>query len=352
MKINEIIKERRTALNLTQEQVASYLGVTAPAVNKWEKGGTYPDITILPALARLLDTDLNTLLSFKEELTNQEINCFLNELTTAASERGIDAAFDLAREKLHEYPSCDSLTLGTALTLDGTFMLYQNESVKQEYLSLVETLYERAAESQDIGIRNQAMGMLVSKCMERKEYDKAEKMLMEIPDENSFNKIGLLTKLHMAKGEFAAAAELTERKLLSEASLIDSMLSVLIDIAWKEGRTEDARQIADIISPLSKLLGLWDYNSYLGQFGLSVLEKDADNFINTLSSMLPALLQKWDISASPLYRHLAQKEDSQNLGKMMLPKIIADLEDTSDPEYDFLRSSPKFQEFLNSLKSK
>ena len=39
MKINEIIKERRTALNLTQEQVASYLGVTAPAVNKWEKGG-------------------------------------------------------------------------------------------------------------------------------------------------------------------------------------------------------------------------------------------------------------------------------------------------------------------------
>ena len=85
-----------------------------------------------------------------------------------------------------------------------------------------------------------------------------------------------------------------------------------------------------------------DYNSYLGQFGLSVLEKDADNFINTLSSMLPALLQKWDISASPLYRHLAQKEDSQNLGKMMLPKIIADLEDTSDPEYDFLRSSPKF----------
>ena len=64
MKINEIIKERRLAKNMTQEQVASYLGVTAPAVNKWEKGSSYPDITLLPALARLLDTDLNTLLSF------------------------------------------------------------------------------------------------------------------------------------------------------------------------------------------------------------------------------------------------------------------------------------------------
>lgn len=38
MKINEIIRERRLARRLTQEQVASYLGVTAPAVNKWEKG--------------------------------------------------------------------------------------------------------------------------------------------------------------------------------------------------------------------------------------------------------------------------------------------------------------------------
>lgn len=38
MKINEIIKERRTAKKLTQEQMAAYLGVTAPAVNKWEKG--------------------------------------------------------------------------------------------------------------------------------------------------------------------------------------------------------------------------------------------------------------------------------------------------------------------------
>ncbi|WP_334307471.1 helix-turn-helix transcriptional regulator [uncultured Intestinibacter sp.] len=37
MKINEIIKLKRKELNLTQEQVAEYLGVTTPAVNKWER---------------------------------------------------------------------------------------------------------------------------------------------------------------------------------------------------------------------------------------------------------------------------------------------------------------------------
>ena len=60
MKINEMIRTRRKEMNLTQEQVASRLGVSAPAVHKWETGSSYPDITLLPALARLLGTDLNT----------------------------------------------------------------------------------------------------------------------------------------------------------------------------------------------------------------------------------------------------------------------------------------------------
>ena len=54
MKINEIIKEKRLALGYTQEQLAKFLNLTTPAVNKWERGISYPDITILPALARIL----------------------------------------------------------------------------------------------------------------------------------------------------------------------------------------------------------------------------------------------------------------------------------------------------------
>ena len=80
MKINEIIREKRKALSLTQEQIADFLGVSTPAVSKWEKGAAYPDITLLPALARLLKTDLNTLLSFQEDLTDIEIENFVNDL--------------------------------------------------------------------------------------------------------------------------------------------------------------------------------------------------------------------------------------------------------------------------------
>lgn len=37
MPINHVIKEKRKEMGLTQEQVADYLGVSTPAVNKWEK---------------------------------------------------------------------------------------------------------------------------------------------------------------------------------------------------------------------------------------------------------------------------------------------------------------------------
>lgn len=38
MNLNEIIRQRRQAMGLTQEGLAERLGVSAPAVNKWERG--------------------------------------------------------------------------------------------------------------------------------------------------------------------------------------------------------------------------------------------------------------------------------------------------------------------------
>ena len=64
MPMNEVILSRRRALGMTQEQLAERLGVTAPAVNKWEKGATCPDLMLLSPLARLLGVDLNELLCF------------------------------------------------------------------------------------------------------------------------------------------------------------------------------------------------------------------------------------------------------------------------------------------------
>ena len=132
IKINEIIRERRLAKGFTQEQVANFLGITAPAVNKWEKGTSYPDIVLLPALARLLDTDLNTLLSFQDDLSEKEVVLFMNEVSETMEKDGYEAGYLLADEKLKEYPTCDLLISNLAMLLDGALMLYGG-STKRKY---------------------------------------------------------------------------------------------------------------------------------------------------------------------------------------------------------------------------
>ena len=71
--IGSIIQKKRKEAGLTQAQLAEYLGVTAPAVNRWEKDLSFPDATLLAPLARCLKTDLNELFSFYDSLS--DVNC-------------------------------------------------------------------------------------------------------------------------------------------------------------------------------------------------------------------------------------------------------------------------------------
>ena len=59
--------------------------MSGPAVNKWEKSLNYPDITLLPTLARVLGVDLNTLLSFQEDMDRGEIGPYYTPLKADGS---------------------------------------------------------------------------------------------------------------------------------------------------------------------------------------------------------------------------------------------------------------------------
>ena len=172
MNMHEIIRNRRRELGLTQEQLAGKLGVSAPAVNKWERAGSYPDITLLPVLARTLGVDLNTLLSFQEDLTDQEIGMFLNTLHEAARAEGFDAAFARAEEKLREFPGNDRLAYSVAVLLEG--LLCSGPEQRQEEIG---ALYERCRNSADPQVREWAVHALAIRLLKRGELDRAETLL-------------------------------------------------------------------------------------------------------------------------------------------------------------------------------
>ena len=75
--LSENLKKYRILKNLTQEDVAGYLGITPQSVSKWERGESYPDITLLPALANIFETSIDLLVgmdSIRAEATRYNIH--------------------------------------------------------------------------------------------------------------------------------------------------------------------------------------------------------------------------------------------------------------------------------------
>lgn len=216
MRINEIIKEKRSEQGLTQEQVAEYLGVSTPAVNKWERGNSYPDITLLAPLARLLKVDLNTVLSFNEELTEKEIINFVNELSEIVYKEGFDIGFKKAMDKIHEYPTCHKLILNVAVILQGANLMWNKEN-KEDYEICIDKLFEEVIDSEDSEVRNQAISMTMYRYLDRKEYDKAQSCIDKLANVN-YNKEILQGTLYRKMGELDKASEVFEKKLLSDVN--------------------------------------------------------------------------------------------------------------------------------------
>ncbi len=59
--MKDVIYQNRKKKHLTQEQLAAMLNVSNKTVSKWERGITYPDIQIIPSLAKILDIPIQAL---------------------------------------------------------------------------------------------------------------------------------------------------------------------------------------------------------------------------------------------------------------------------------------------------
>ena len=62
-KTGNFIAEKRKAINMSQKDLAKHLNITDKAVSKWERGLSFPDITILIPLSEVLNVSLYDLLT-------------------------------------------------------------------------------------------------------------------------------------------------------------------------------------------------------------------------------------------------------------------------------------------------
>lgn len=352
MKLNQIMQQKRKELGYTQEQIANFLGVSTPAVNKWEKGISLPDISLLAPLARLLKTDVNTLLCFQEELTQNEITLFCQELSKVYQTDGFDIAYENVQEKLRQYPGNMKLIHDMAFMLDGFIILSgmskEQKKIKQE---MVFKLYEQLLDSENLEEKNSAAFMLSAKYIAIGEFEKAQEMIDVLPAFNVMNKRLLQANLYAAEEKYVQASEIHESILIMDLTNVWNHLLSLQSLKLKQKLILEANQIANICSAYAETMELPDYYRIIPLFQQAANEKDVDKSIDMLKQLIPATKEvaiQINSKDSILYRECAFKnKEGQNKVVDILPAVLQEINDSE--EYVFLKESPEYQKIISTI---
>lgn len=342
MSLGKVIRKYRKMKNLTQEEMAGRLGVTAPAVNKWENENSYPDITLLAPIARLLDISLDTLLSFRENLTTEEINEIVLEADLKLKEESYDEAFLWAKKKLEQYPNCEQLILNIATIFDAQ-RIVQETADKPEYDDYFCSLYIRVLDSDDEAIRVRAADSLAGFYMRKKQYDKAEKCLEYFSIQNPERK-RKQAQIYAETGRVQEAYKTYEELLFWDYQRASMELHGIYMLALQEDDKKRAHRVIEKQKELARCFEMGKYYEVSSGLELAALEEDADSVIHIMEEMLSCVEQIGDFRNVPFYEHMDFKEVREDFVAEIKENLLKSFRD--EESFGFLKNDERWQKLI------
>ncbi len=343
MKIGEVIRKHRKAKQMTQEEMANRLGVTTPAVNKWENGNTMPDITLLAPIARLLGISLDELLSFRDELKEDEIREILRDAEQKSMSENPYAVFHWSKGKIQQYPNCEPLILGLAMQLE-CLLTMRDVSENQEYREFILSCYERLLESSEESICTAAADSLYGYYLRHEQYEKAEPYLNFFSKQNPERK-RKQALLYEKAGDSEKAFQLYEEILLADYQILSNIFNSMFISKLQGDCVEDARYYAEKRKALAALFEMGDYHIYSADLELVQMQKDPEKTLQCIQGILDSIDSISAFTEAPLYSHLTFKKVDPHFPKM----VREDLLDTcrTDEGFMYMQNDPRWKELLS-----
>lgn len=346
MQIGEMIRKHRKMKNMTQEEMARRLGVTAPAVNKWENGNSLPDIMLLAPIARLLDITLDTLLSFHEELTEEEINQIVREMDDRLRKEPYEEMFQWAKKKMEQYPNSDQLAWQLALILDAQRML-QAIPEPEKYDAYICGCYTRALESSDEEIRHHAADSLFGFYLRKEQFETAEKYLGYYSNHDPEKK-RKQAQIYAKTGRLQEAYKTYEELLFSSGQFLMMVFQGMLMLAIEEPDKTRAHMLVKKQQDLAKLFEMGKYYEVCYGLDLVVAEKDVEATLDYMEDMLSSVGDlRGGFRKAPLYEHMTFKDIDENSLTEMKKLLIKFFQD--EETFEFLKGEKRWEEICSRL---
>ncbi len=343
MQIGQVIRQYRKEQDMTQEEMANRLGVTAPAVNKWEKGSSMPDITLLAPIARLLGISLDTLLSFREELTREEIQDIIYKLNTMLREQSFGEAFAYVKEEIAQYPNCEYLILEAAVLLNAERIKMKSadkSSIEDAYDAVINGWFAEALKSEKEQIRTMAADALFAFHLNDKQYEKAEECLTYYSEQNPERKFNQ-ARIYSETGRTKEAYQTYEGLLFSMYQMLDLLFHSIGALAAKEDNMEKVRMMADKQSGLAELFEMGEYHRISGRLELAVMKKDVEATITIMKQLLASIDDINHFAKSALFEHMAFREIRPEFAAQLREDLLKSFQD--EETYGFLKGDSRWE---------
>lgn len=325
MNIGAVIKKYRKEAGLTQEEMANRLGVTTPAVNKWENKNSNPDIELLAPIARLLHISLDTLLSFHEELTPSEIEEIIREMDLMFDSEGFEKVYVWASQKIKEYPNCSMLIWQVAVMLDARRLT--DESLDSEkYDEQINAWYEIALNDEDEEIKRHAADSLFGFYLRKKKYSKAEEYLKYFSNSDPMKKI-YQGRLYKEQGDKENAYKTFESILLSEYQTLNFTFSFMMKMALEEGDIQKARYLAEKMMKMAGIFEMGKYHEYSSIIDVVCAEKNVEETFCIAEQLLKSVDSLWDFQKSRLFQHMQFNQSESSFAKNLREKLLEGFRD-------------------------
>ncbi len=235
---NKIARKRKER-GLTQEELAHHLGVSKPAVSKWESGQSYPDILLLPVLASYFNISVDELIGYEPQMLKEDIRKLYHSLAEQFVHEPFEDVYELCKKYLKEYYSCWQLQVQIGLLLINHLAQTDSLERKNEVIYEILQLFQRVENSCDEVILVKEVLQYQALCylMLNQAADAVD--ILEKLSESMMSADSLLIKAYQMKGDNKKARELLQgyvyRNLME---LIDSCTDFLQLYADQPDRME------------------------------------------------------------------------------------------------------------------
>lgn len=320
MNIAEVIRKYRKEAGMTQEEMANRLGVTAPAVNKWENGNSKPDIELLAPIARLLHISLDTLMSFHEELTPSEIGEIIREMDTMFVSEGFETVYEWAADKIKEYPNCNMLIWQLVVMLDAR-RLTDVTIDSEKYDEQINAWYELVLKDEDEKIKRHAADSLFGFYLRKKEYVKAEGYLQYFSDNDPMKKI-YQGRLYKEQGDKENAYKTFEDIVLSAYHTLNFAFSLMTGLALEEGDIQEARYLAEKMGAIAGIFEMGKYHECASMLDVVCAEKNVEETYHIVEQLLTSVDSLCDFQKSRLFQHMKFNEQKSSFTENLKEKLL------------------------------